>query len=448
MFKTLLPELRKTIRLSLPIAIGQGGAGVLFVIDTAMAGHLGETPLAAAAFVGNLIILPFILGLGLASAVSVLTAQGRGAMRPEDGPAALRHGLFIAGIFGFSVGLGIHIAVRAGALSCFGQQPGVVEAAEDFAILLSWSTLPGLLFQCLKNHREAVSKPWVALRWVGAGVVFNLAFNWLFMFGNWGAPEMGLAGAGLGTLLGRSLSLLGLALSPGGQSPRWRDGIQLHWLRASLALGGPSALQWVLEVGVFSGAAVIMGFFGEQQQAAHQVAVCLANLAFMIPAGISQGTSIRVGEAFGARNPAAMRNIAAGALLFSMVFMGLYAIGVVIFREQIPLLFLGAKEVTPQTAVFATQFVLVAAAFALFDGLQVVASGALRGMSDVKFASLSSFICYWLVSAPIALPLAYFAGLRGVGIWIGLACGIAAAAFVLNSRLWWKLRKEQRECGG
>ena len=413
----------------------------MFVIDTAMAGHLGETSLAAAAFVGNLIVLPFILGLGLASAVSVLTAQGRGAGRPEDGPAALRHGLLIAGAFGIFVGLGIHLAVRAGALHWFGQQPGVVSAAEDFAILLGWSTLPGLLFQCLKNHREAVSKPWVALLWMGAGVASNIALNWVFMFGNFGVPAMGLAGAGLGTLLGRTISLVGISLHPGRQNPHWRDGIQLRWIRASLSLGGPSALQWVLEVGVFSGAAVVMGFFGEQQQAAHQVAVCLANLAFMIPAGLSQGTSIRVGEAFGAKDPAAMRNIAAGALLFSMAFMGLYALAVVIFRDQIPLLFLSGKDASQETASFATQFVLVAAAFALFDGLQVVASGALRGMSDVKFASLSSFICYWLVSTPVALPLAYFAGLQGVGIWTGLACGIAAAAVVLNSRLWWKLHK-------
>jgi MATE family multidrug resistance protein len=234
---------------------------------------------------------------------------------------------------------------------------------------------------------------------------------------------------------------VGLALHPGGQNPHLRDGIQLHWLRASLVLGGPCALQWALEVGVFSLAAVVMGFFGEQQQAAHQVAVSLASLAFMIPAGISQGTSIRVGEAFGARNPVAMRNIAAGALLFSVAFMGLYALAVVIFREQIPLIFLSAKDVSPATVAFAAKFILIAAAFALCDGLQVVASGALRGMSDVKFASLSSFICYWLVSTPIALPLAFFIGWQGSGIWTGLACGIFAAAVVLNSRLWWKLRR-------
>jgi MATE family multidrug resistance protein len=438
-FISLLPELRKTIRLSLPIVIGQAGHGLLFVLDTVMAGRLGETSLAAAAFVGNIIVIPFVFGLGLASAVSVLTAQGRGAGRPEDGAAALRHGLLIAGAFGVLVGAVIHVAAVSGAPNLLHPEPEVAAKAVDFAILLGWSTLPALLFQGLKNHREAVAEPWVALLWLVVGLVFNAAFNWVFMFGRFGAPEMGLAGAGLGTLLARCVSLAGLALHPGGGSPRWRDGAQLAWFKRSLALGFPSAIQWALEVGVFAGAAVIMGWFGTQQQAAHQVAVSLASLAFMIPAGISQATSIRVGEAFGARNLVAMRRIAAGALLFAVAFMGIYAAGVVVLRREIPMLYLDVKNSAPATALFATQFILVAAAFALCDGLQVVASGALRGVSDVKFASLSSFICYWVVSVPAALGLAYWARLEGMGIWVGLAGGIFAAAVVLNARLWWRL---------
>ncbi|MDR2862661.1 MAG: MATE family efflux transporter [Puniceicoccales bacterium] len=441
---SLGPELGKTVRLALPIAIGQGGHGLMFLIDTVMAGRLGDTSLAAAAFAGNLAVLPFIFGLGLSAAIAVLTAQGRGMGHPEHGASALRHGLLIGGVFGVLVGTVIHCGVRTGALAHFGQDPEVVRMAGDFAILMGWGTLPGLLFQGLKNHREAVAQPWIALLWLCIGIVFNVLFNLVFMFGNLGAPALGLTGAGLGTLLARCVMFAGLAWHPGGQSPHWREGIQFKWLKASLVLGVPSAIQWVLEAGIFASAAVLMGHFSKEQQAAHQVAVSLSSLAFMIPLGISQGTSIRVGEAFGARDPVAMRRIAAGSLLFAAAFMGFYALIVIVFQDWIPLLYL-SDDTNPGTVVFAGQFILIAAAFALCDGLQVVASGALRGMSDVNFTSISSFVCYWLVSVPIGLLLAYWGGLEGRGVWMGLACGILSAAVVLNCRLWLKIKAQEKK---
>jgi MATE family multidrug resistance protein len=434
----VLPELRKTVRLAFPIALGQGGVGLLFVIDTAMAGRLGEVSLAAAGFAGMLVVLPFLFGLGLCVGVSVLTAQGRGAGHPEHGAVALRHGLLVAAVFGTLSAVVIHAGVRAGALGLFRQDPAVVAAAGDFAVLMGWSTLPGLLFQCLKNHREAVGRPWAALCWMSAGVALNVVFNFVFMFGWLGGPRMGLAGAGLATLLARTVMLAGLAAHPGGQTPRWREGFQGKWLAETLKLGVPSAFQWTFETGVFAVAVVLMGRFGKEQQAAHQVAVSLANLAFMIPVGMSQAASIRVGEAFGAHSLAAMRRIAAGVLLFAAGFMGIYALGVSVFRSAVVRLFL-TGDVSPTTAVFAERFVLIAAAFALCDGLQVVASGALRGMSDVRFTSVSAFVCYWLVSLPVGAFLAFRAGMEGNGIWVGLACAIFAAALVLNTRLWWKL---------
>ncbi|MDR1498433.1 MAG: MATE family efflux transporter [Puniceicoccales bacterium] len=436
--KEVFPELRKTVRLAFPIALGQCGVGLLFVIDTAMAGRLGEIAIAAAGFSGMLVVLPFLFGLGLCVGVAVLTAQGRGAGRPEHGATALRHGLVVAGVYGVVSGALIHVCVRAGALACFGQAEGVVEMAEDFAILMGWSSLPALLFQCLKNNREAIGRPWAALCWMSAGVVINVVLNFVFMFGWLGGPKMGLAGAGLATLVARSVTLVGLAVHPGGQMPRWRDGFQCKWLMDILKLGIPSAFQWTFETGVFAVAVVLIGRFGKEQQAAHQVAVSLANLAFMIPVGVSQAASIRVGEAFGARSIEAMRRIVAGVLLFAVVFMGSYALVVSTFRGRVVRLFL-TGETSAMTAGFAENFVLIVAAFALFDGLQVVASGALRGMSDVRFTSISAFVCYWIISLPVGAFLAFQVGMEGIGIWVGLACAIFAAAFVLNVRLWWKL---------
>jgi MATE family multidrug resistance protein len=440
-FFSLLPELRKTVRLALPIAIGNGAHGLLTLTDAVMAGHLenSTTALAAASFAGALMSLPFIFGMGLVVGVSVLTAQGRGAGHPEHAEVALRHGLFVAGAFGLTVAAATHIAVSCGQLELFGQPVAVAAEAADFAIFLGWSTLPGLLFQCFKNHRESVNQAWVALMWNGGGVALNLFFNWLFMFGHFGCPEMGLAGAGLGTLLSRLVMLAGIVAHPGGSVLRLYLGVSVQWLGKMFRLGAPSAVQWVLEAGIFAVAPVLIGRFGETQLAAHQVALSLATFAFMVPLGLSQAASIRTGEAFGTGNLSAMRRISGGAILTGMAFMAVYGAVVILFREQIPSLFLNAAA-APETAVFAKQFVLVAAAFALFDGIQVVASGALRGMNDVRFASVSALLCYWGVALATGLPLAYGCGLEGLGIWAGLACGIFAAAVTLGWRLAWKLR--------
>ncbi|MDR2845450.1 MAG: MATE family efflux transporter [Puniceicoccales bacterium] len=431
--------------MALPIAIGLGGQGLLFVIDTVMAGRLGVVSLAAAAFSGNLLAPIYVFGLGLAVAVPVLTAQGRGAGRPEHGAAALLHGLLITGVFGTLMGLAVHVGVHFGMLEVLAHGLGmktsqeVITEAEGFAILLGWSFLPGLLFQCLKNHREAVGQPWVSLQWLVVGIVVNAVANWVFMFGNLGVPAMGLAGAGLGTLLGRTAMLIGLARYSDWRLVRWRNGIRWRWVRASLALGIPSAAQWTFESGIFAIAPLLIGRFGNEQLAAHQVANSLVSFAFMIPLGISQGASIRVGEAFGARDKGAMRRIAAGALLFAGLFMGLYSVFVAVFRHWIPLLFL-TEPLSPTTLAFAADFILVAAAFGLCDGLQVVASGALRGMSDVKFTSVAAFVSYWLVCLPVGWMLGNWCGLEGLGIWIGLAVGLFVATVALNLRLWQKLR--------
>ena len=287
-----------------------------------------------------------------------------------------------------------------------------------------------------------MGQPWQALLWLGFGVAATIGFNWVFMFGHLGVPAMGLAGAGVGTFLGRVVMFAGLACHSGRPEICWREGFQLYWLKKALALGVPSACQWVLEAGVFTVVAVLMGLLGKEQQAAHQVAISLSVLAFMVPVGISQGVSIRVAEAYGAGNLPRMRRVAAGALLFALLFMGVYALVVVVFNEAIPRLYLSVDS-SPETSVFAAQFILVAAAFALCDGLQVVAGGALRGMSDVKFILVAAFVCYWGVSLPVGALLAWWVGLGGLGLWIGLACGICTAAVVLNYRLWRKLGKRR-----
>ncbi len=441
-----LDELLKTVKLALPIAMGLAGQGALFVADGAMARRIGETreagdtALAAAALGGSFSLLPFVFGLGLAVAVPVLTAQAQGARRPREGSAALRHGLLITAVFGLAVGIAAQLG--ADVLDLLNQDAAVIAEAKPFAILMCWSVLPALLFQCLKNHREAIGHPWVSLLWLCVGISVNLFCNWVFMYGNLGAPAMGLAGGGLGTLIARCVMLAGLALHPGAQPVLWREGIQRARLAESLKIGVPSSFQWVFEAGVFALAPVLVGEFGREQQAAYQIAYSLASFAYMIPLGLAQGASIRAGEAFGAKNIPAIRRIAAGTLLFATLFMGLYTAGVVALRDWIPAAFRPDADGVDagMTAVFAAKFLVAAGAFALFDGIQVVTGGVLRGMSDVTFSSVAAFVCYWLVCLPIACLLGFVLDMQGLGIWLGLGVGVLAAACALGLRLIRKLK--------
>ncbi|MDR2982686.1 MAG: MATE family efflux transporter [Puniceicoccales bacterium] len=434
-------EFLRTTKLALPITIGLVGQGLLYLTDTAMAGYVGnstadhDTAQAASAFGGVFSMLPFVFGLGLAVAVPVLTAQSRGAGKPENGSAALRHGVFITFLFGIVVASILHLSINF--LNYFGQDPAVVATAKPYTIFMTWSIVPALMFQCFKNFREAILQPWVSLFWLIIGIITNVALNWVFMFGNLGAPEMGLAGAGLATLLARVVMLVGIALTPGGQPVRWRDGISRFWLRASLKLGVPSAFQWGFEATIFAVAPILIGLFGKEQQAAHQIVYSMASFAFMVPLGISQGASIRVGEAFGAKNRESIKKIAGGAMLFSVLFMTCYVIWSMSARHWIPSIF-RPDSVGTETASLAADFIIVAAAFALFDAIQVVASGALRGINDVLFTSIAAFTCYWIIAMPVGCFLGFTMNMKGLGVWLGLAIGIFAAAVTLGTRLIYK----------
>ena len=424
-------EFAVTARLALPIALGLAGHGFMTTLDAAFLGRHSTEALAGCGLGTNLHLPVLLIGYGMVTGVSVLSAQGRGAGDTCAGARTLRAGLVLAAVCGLGGALALQAAVSAGVNGLFAMSEGVKSQADAFLLALAWSTPFSVLFQALKNHAESHGRPWRALLWLVSGLGLNAALCGVLVFGAFGLPAMGAAGAGLATLAGRVLMLAGMAWQE-------RDALRAAFsaeakggLRAMTAFGVPCALHLTAEVGVFALAPLMVGrWFGAESLGAHQIAVGVAGLAFMLPLGIAQAAGIRVGEAFGARDAERLRRIGDGARNFALAFMGVYAAFMVCAHNAIPALFTGAGG-SPETNAIAARLLLVAAAFALADGVQVTLSGALRGLGDARFTSAMGLLGYWGVGLPAGVLLAFPAGWQVTGIWIGLAVGLcfAAAAF-------------------
>ena len=431
-----LSELRQTLALALPIIGGSVSQILMGLTDSAMVGHVGKVPLAASAFAGSVFGVFFVAGIGLLAPVSVLVARAHGAGRPEECARWLRHGLAVAMAMG--VGLALLLTGLSTELHRFGQPAEVVAAANPFFVIIAVSLIPTFLFQVLRQFSEALGQPWQPMIILFLSVGLNALFDWVLIFGHLGAPALGLTGAGC-TLLARCLSVLLLwswlhrqrAIET--MLPRLGHSASLAWphFREMFQIGVPVAGQLLFEVGAFSSAALLMGWLGTVALAAHQIAVSCASFTFMFPLGLAMAVSIRMSQAVGAGRRAALRPIGFGALGLAVAVMGGFAL---VFAFAGPWIARGFTA-DPDVAAVAARLLVVAAFFQVFDGAQVVGSGALRGLTDVKVPTVITFIAYWLVALPAAYLLAFHTRLGPTGVWIGLAAGLASAALLLAWRL-------------
>ena len=441
---TIRAEIGPTLKLAIPIMLGMLGYGLMFVVDVAMAGHLGETALAASALASNLNYIPYVFGIGVVGAIAVYQSQDNGAGVAESSPAILRHGMVLAVAISVVAAIGSHWAAQF--IPLLGSSPAVSAEAREFFILMSWAIVPGLAFHALRGHRDSQHQPWISLVWLSLGILANIFFNWLWMFGNWGFPAMGLAGAGWATLVSRILMLVGLWYTPGRGEVRWADGLQLAVFRRLLTTGWPAGLHSLSEVGIFAVVPVMAGWINATAQAAHQVAISTASAAFMLPLGLGIAAGIRVGEAYGAKDPRKVQAVGLGAMILGGVMMGAYGLAMILLR---PLLMETYGVAGTETAALASSLLIFAAIWAPFDGVQVVAAYLLRSVNRAAWASWSVFIVYWLFCLPLALALAFPPGFRlfglpvgrwgmgASGIWIALATGLILVSLVMG----WKFRR-------
>jgi MATE family multidrug resistance protein len=441
---TIRSEIFPTLKLAVPIMLGMLGYGLMFYVDVAMAGHLGETALAASALASNLNYIPYVFGIGLVGAIAVYQSQDNGAGVGESAPAILRHGMALALVISVVAAAASHALV--GFLPLLGSTPAVTAEARDFFVLMSWAMVPGLAFHALRGHRDSQHQPWISLAWLSAGILANIFLNWLWMFGHWGFPAMGLAGAGWATLVARCVMLFGLWFTPGRGEVRWAEGLQWPVLRRLLHTGWPAGLHSLSEVGIFAIVPILAGWLSSTAQAAHQVAISTASAAFMLPLGLGIAAGIRVGEAYGAKDARRVQAIGQGALLLGGLIMSAYGLIMVLCR---PWLMQTYGVAGTDIATVASTLLIFAALWAPFDGLQVVAAYLLRSVNQAAWASWSVFLTYWLFCLPLSLALAFPAGFRlfglpvgvwgfgATGIWISLATGLMVVAVAMT----WRFRR-------
>lgn len=415
--------------------MGQLGHVMLGVIDSAMVGKVGAASLAAASLVNGIFFLIIVVGIGLTMASTPLIAMAKGANKFPECGKTLNHSLVVN--ISFSVILML-LTFGASFLIPFINQPkDVVREAVPYLQILTLSIIPFILFQCYRQFLDGLSLPQPSMYVALLANVFHAFINWIFIFGKFGLPTMGLFGAGIATtftrwLMGISLMIFVL------KSKKVRKfypqlnfkPIDLSLIKKLLSIGLPSGFQYLLEVGAFALAAIMIGWFGKSQLAAHQIAINLASITYMITLGIASSGTIRVGEAAGMINIIQIRKAGLSAINLSVSLMFLFGIFFFVFKNLLPTLYINEKEVI----AVASQLITIAALFQVFDGLQATTIGVLRGLTDTKIPMLISFGAYWLIGIPIALLLGFYFKLGAVGIWIGLLVGLASLGISLLFR--------------
>ena len=432
-------EGRLTAALALPLAAGQVSQVLMSLADTIMVGRLGVVPLAASTFANNVLYVPFIFGLGMLMAISIRVSQARGADDREAARAALRHGLYLAlalGLLTMLGGWGMHPF-----LGYFRQDPEVVRAVPRYFLLVAASMIPALGAMAVKNHADAMNKPWPPFWIMLAAAGLNVFFNWLFIYGNLGAPRLGLDGAGVATLLSR-LTMLAAMLWWCVRARAVREWVPVHWLRAPnwqalrhlIAVGLPSSLQLLAEVSAFVMATLIIGTLGPVALASHQIAMTCAATIFMVPLGVSMALTVRMGEAWGAQRRPELRFILTSGWAIVLAFTACSALTFLFFNQNIA----GWFVTEPSARALAASLLLVSAAFQVSDAMQVSSGGALRGLGDVNVPAWVAFVAYWVVAIPAGWWLVFRAGWGVAGMWWGITLGLTTVALALGLRAWGK----------
>lgn len=433
-------ELRALLALGWPLVLAQIAQNALLTTDVIMVGWLGGKYLAAAALANALFICVQLFGVGITSAIAPMVAQALGAGDLRSVRRTVRQGLWVALALVLML-LPIVWNIRPIYLA-IGQDPELSAMAEVFVHYAVWLFIPAFMMIVVRSFLSAHGATRPILVITLAGVVINGLLDYALIFGNWGFPRLELAGAGIATTLVNTL-MLAMMICYITLHRRYRRYhifarlFEADWPRffEIWKVGGPIGLMLLAEVGLFTLAALLQGWLGTDEVAAHAVALQLASLAFMLPLGLSQATTVRVGLAVGEGNSEGVRKAGWVALGTTLVFMTIAASIFVAFPHQLVGLFLDpTNPANVRPLELAAQYLLIAALFQVVDGTQVSMAAVLRGMSDTRIPLIIALVGYWSVGFPVAYLLGFPAGMRGIGIWLGLAAGLAFVAVALTSR--------------
>ncbi len=430
------PVYKKNLQLAFPVILSQAGQVSVNLADNMMVGHAGTTELAAASFALNIFLFGMLFGMGITIGLTPLVGHSYGSKKIEKVGEWFKNGLLAHSIV--AVLLVIIMSLITPLMHGMGQSPDVVKMAIPYYLILVASLFPMLIFFSFKQFLEGLGNTRTAMIITLSANVINIALNYLLIFGKFGFPALGLLGAGIATLIARlSMPLIFFIIIRRNQTYSYffklayQAQIKLKKIKKILSVGLPIGSQMIIEMAAFSVGAIMMGWLSKESLAAHQVAIGMASFTFMLSVGLASGTTIRTSHLAGENNPKEMKLAITASLHLVVLFMSLMGLSFILFRHYIPFLF------TTDEAVIgiAARLLIIAALFQIFDGLQVVLIGALRGMADVKRPMIMAFFSYIVVGLPVSYLAAFIFNWGEIGIWTGFLFGLATAAVLFGTRM-------------
>ncbi len=441
-----IPFYKRNLHLAYPVVISQIGQISVSLIDNMMVGHVGTAELAAASFTNSVFMLGMFFGMGITFGITPLVGSAFGKGKTSEVVVWLKNGIFTH--LSASLVLGLIMLGVYFLLPLMGQTAEVIELAKPYYLILCASYIPFMLFFSIKQFLEGIGNTKIAMRITIIANLVNVVFNYLLIYGKFGFPEMGLNGAGIGTLISRIVMplmfMFYILRIPG---------LKMYFVLAHheifsrqkiislLKIGIPIAFQIIVEGIAFSVGAIMMGWMGEVPLAAHQVALGMASFTYMISLGISQANTIRVSHQMGVKDFGALKMAAFASTHLVLVFMSSMGIVFIFARNYLPFLFTEDVEVVK----IASRLLIIAAIFQVFDGLQVVMLSTLRGMADVRIPMFIAFFAYILLGVPTSYLFAFKLMTGPQGIWYGYLAGLGFAGVLFFLRFRHNLEKEHKK---
>jgi multidrug resistance protein, MATE family len=438
---------KNNLALAIPVVISQLGHTLVHTADSIIVGHFaGTIPLAAVSLVNSVFTIVMVIGIGISYGLTPLVAQENGKKEYAACGKLLSNSLVINTISGILLFILIYFGLLL-IIDDLDQTPEVVTQAIPYLRLLGISIIPLMIFNTFKQFAEGLGFTKQAMTISIIGNVINICLGIIFVKGMFGIKPMGVSGVGLSTLIDRTLMALAMAFYVL-RSSHFNVYLKTFALKQVsrirslkiLKIGAPVALQYTFEVSAFSGAAILIGTIGAVEQAAHQIAIAMASMTYMMASGISAAATIKTGNNFGRKNFKELRLSAISNYHIVLAFMSLMAIIFIFLSPYLPWIY------TTDLAVIniASQLLIIAGFFQLFDGTQVVGLGVLRGIGDVNIPTIITFFAYWIVGLPVGYFLGVVLGLGANGIWYGLTLGLLVSAGLLFLRFHNTTRKLEK----
>ncbi|TLX76027.1 MATE family efflux transporter [Labilibacter sediminis] len=434
-YQQFKPHYLTNLKLALPVVLSQAGQMTVNLADTLMVGRLGATELAAVSFANSIFIIGFVLSIGLSIGVTPMVGKAHGAGNSEEGGYWLKQGMF--GVVLFAIIQAAIMFSVALFMYDMGQEPEVVKVAIPFYLILVASTIPVSVFMVFKQFAEGITNTRIAMIITLTANIINIILNYIFIFGKLGVAPMGVQGAGWATLIARiimptAIIIVFIKLPYFKKYKQVYLSAKIQWSKAweIIKVGFPIGGQMVIEVFAFSMGAIMMGWISKEAMAAHQIVIAIASLTYMMSNGLGAAATIKVSNYRGAVDWHNLKLSAYAIVHKVIIFMSVTCVLFITLRHFLPGLFTKDSYVL----LITTHLMIVAGIFQVFDGLQVVWLGILRGIEDVKIPSVITFITWIVLALPICYICAFILKMGAVGIWIGYLSGLMISSAALQYR--------------